>query len=93
MAGEAAANLHAHRGRFEVELVVHDDDVGGIVDAIAAGELAGRLTRVVHVRQREGKHDALLTDARLGHDSVVAPRLEWVPWRVANSPTTCSPTL
>ena len=35
---EPAADLHPHRGRREVELVVDDDDLARLVDPIAANE-------------------------------------------------------
>ncbi len=70
--GEPAADLDAHGRRREVELVVDDDDLARLLDPEAPGEGAHRQPGVVHVRQREGEHGALVADARLGHEGVVA---------------------
>src|SRR5438105_15848522 len=64
VAGQAAAELQPQHRRFEIELVVHDDDPIRF-DAETARQRADRLTGVVHVREWDRERDPLVANSHL----------------------------
>ena len=60
--GQAAPGLEAHRAGGQVQLVVHDDDVGRLVDPEPPRQRAHGYARVVHVRRRDGEGHAPAAD-------------------------------
>ena len=80
MPGQPTARLEPEHAGVEVELVVHDDDLPGLVDLVTAHQRRDRLTRLVHVRDRKGEHDTLDVGAGsepgLTDQGVVAAGLE-----------------
>ena len=55
VARQSPAGLEPHRARRQVELVVHDDDGGRVLDAEARGQAAHGETGLVHVGRRDGQ--------------------------------------
>src|SRR5581483_8700314 len=68
--GQAAALFHLDAAERQVELVVHDDDVRGVGDAVTAHEGGDGAARVVHVRLREGERKRDGADADLVGEGV-----------------------
>src|SRR5438874_5760454 len=64
VAGQAAADLQPQHRRFEIELVVHDDNPIRF-DAETPRQRADRLSRLVHVGEWDRERDPLVTDAHL----------------------------
>jgi hypothetical protein len=56
------AHLDPHRARCQVELVVHDDDGGRIVDPEPLGQTAHGQSRLVHVGGRDGQRHLRLPE-------------------------------